>query len=199
MMKTLRISLSIAALAAVIGFAGTASAFTIDCATRGDGCVGGTYTLEITETAPDLYLAKLTIDTSGAFKVAATDLVDIEFKAANDYTNPMIVSGEPGSVVDGPLSGQGCKGKNDSFICIDLSPDLTVGGIYTWEVKFGASALLAEDEMHIGARYTGVDKETGWVISEGPGAAVPEPGAALLFGAGILLAGHQSRRRQREA
>ncbi|MBW2499354.1 MAG: hypothetical protein JRF61_18885 [Deltaproteobacteria bacterium] len=178
--------------------ASSAAALTIDCATRGDECVGGTYELTIVETDPNEYLATYEINTSG-LKVDATHLVDIEFKAANDYTNPMIVSGSPmGTLESGPLSGGGCNGNNDGFICVSLDPKLSAdGSTYTWQVQFGATGLLDESEWHIGARYTSADHQKGWLISETGGSPpIPEPGAAMVFGVGMLVAGRASMRRR---
>lgn len=167
------------------GFAGSANALTIDCASA--GCIGGRYTLDVAETAPNLYLATYTIDTSGAFSVSATSLVDINIKVANEYLNPVIVSGPTGALTGGPLNGRGCSGTNGSFLCVDLAPELARGGVYTWQIRFGATAIL--DEWHVGARYTSPNHRNGWVISEsGPANPIPEPSAALVFGLGMLVA-----------
>jgi hypothetical protein len=176
--------------------ASSATAVTIDCASLGSDCVGGVYDLTIDETAPDVYLATYKIDTSGAFKVAATHLVDIEFKAAKDYIDPISITMGPSGIVEaGPLSGGGCNGSNGGFICVNLDPDVAVGDVYTWKIQFGATGLLDESEWHIGARYTSPDHQKGWVISE-TAAPVPEPSAAMVFGVGMLLAGRASMRRR---
>ena len=167
--------------------ADSASALTIDCASA--GCLGGSYTLDVTETAPNLFLATYTVDTTGPFTVGATSLVDINIKVANEYLNPVLVSGPSGSLLSGPLAGFGCSGTNGSFLCVDLTPTLAVGGIYSWQIQFGASEIL--EEWHVGARYTSpTHVRGGWVISESGKSTnpIPEPSAALIFGAGILVA-----------
>ena len=185
----------LASILAIVGLAGSASALTIDCADA--GCIGGVYTLDIIATGGDTYEATYTIDTSGVFSVDAQFLNDVEFKVANDYSSVLLSSGPAGSIVSGPLSGTGCNGSNDTFICADLTPDLSIGSSYTWIVTFSSTGLISEDEWHIGARYTSPEHQTGWVISESGGAApVPEPTAALLFGAGILVAGISSKSRK---
>lgn len=172
---------------------GTAAAMSVDCATA--GCIGGIYTLNVEKTGTDLYLATYTIDTSVPFSVGATTLVDFDFKVANDYVNAMIVSGPGAALGDGPLTGSGCGGNNDSFVCADVSPDLSVGGVYTWKVRFNSTGLIDESEWHVGARYTAPGKSRGWVISETAGApAVPEPTAAMVFGFGMLVVGGLTRR-----
>jgi hypothetical protein len=185
----------LASILAIVGFAGSANALTIDCADA--GCIGGTYTLDIISTGLDTYAATYTIDTSGVFDVAATTLNDVEFKVSNDYSDIFLSSGPSGSVVGGPLSGNGCNGNNDTFICVDLTPDLSIGGVYVWDITFSSTALIDESDWHVGARYTAPDHQSGWVISESSGAApVPEPTAALLFGAGLLATGIGFRNRK---
>ncbi|MEZ4332123.1 MAG: hypothetical protein R3F35_10240 [Myxococcota bacterium] len=174
---------------------GAANAMSVDCATA--GCIGGVYTLNVERTGTNLYLATYTIDTSVPFSVGATTLVDFDFKVANDYVDAMIVSGPGAALGEGPLTGSGCGGSNGSFVCADVSPDLGVGGVYTWKVRFGATGLIDESEWHVGARYTAPGKTRGWVISETAGApAVPEPTAAMVFGFGMLVVGGLTRRPQ---
>ena len=175
----------------VSGASSTASALYVDCATA--GCLGGTYELDVISLGGDSYQATYTIDTSGVFSVDATVLNDLEFKVANDYANVLLRSGPSGTVTDGPLNGAGCNGNNGSFICVDLAPELALGSSYTWTLTFESTALIGEDEWHVGARYTSPDHRRGWVISE-TAAPVPEPTAALLFAAGLIVAGQVSRR-----
>jgi hypothetical protein len=181
-----------ASLLVALCLAGSSSALTVDCATA--GCIGGVYTLDVVSTGVDTYQATYTIDTSGAFSVGATFLEDLNFKVANDYSNVLLLSGPTGGLVAGPLTGQGCGGNNGSFVCVELAPELTVGSAHTWEIQFQTTGLIAEDEWHVGARYTSETKRTGWVISETGSAPVPEPTAALLFGAGLLVASRATRR-----
>jgi hypothetical protein len=175
------------------GIATQASAISVDCSTVGGGCIGGIYTLDVETTAPNIYLATYTIDTSVPFSVGATTLVDINIKVANAYLSPTIVSGPNGILGQGPLTGSGCSGTNGGFMCLDLSPELAVGGVYTWKIQFGATALLDASEWHVGARYTAPDKQRGWVISE-TASPVPEPSAALIFGLGMVVAGSLAKR-----
>jgi len=191
-MKALQ-SLLISISFAVLLFAGATNAATIDCSTV--GCIGGIYTLDIASAGGSSYLATYTIDTTGSYDVAATMLNDIEFKVANDYSNVSVLSGPTGIVQDGPLGGHGCVGSNDSFICINVSPDLALGHVYTWEVAFDSSQILTETDWHLGARYSSGRHGNGWIISESPSPAVPEPTAALLFGVGMLTVGVATQRR----
>jgi len=178
-------ALSLFALLLGVGFAFDARALTIDCATA--DCIGGVYTLEVEQTGVNQYVATYTIDTTGAFDVAATSLVDINLKVANAYSDISILSGPSGSVLAGPLTGSGCSGNNGGFLCVDLTPNVSVGSTYTWRLQFDADSLIGEDEWHIGARYTSATQQRGWVISE-TSRPIPEPSAALVFGAGLLVA-----------
>jgi hypothetical protein len=188
----IKLILALSSFLAVFGLSSTASAIYVDCATA--GCFGGTYELDVISLGGDSYEATYTIDTSGDYSVLATTLTDVEFKVANNYANVMMTSGPTGTVQDGPLNGGGCNGNNGSFVCVDLSPDLElVGATYTWTITFDSTDLIGDDEWHVGARYTSPDHQRGWVISESA-APVPEPTAALLFGAGLLVAGHAGRR-----
>ena len=173
------------------GLVGAATALTIDCASA--GCLGGVYSLDVVEMDPGVYVATYTIDTTGSFDVAAMSLVDINFKVADDYSNISVLSGPSGAALAGPLTANGCSGANGSFLCIDLSPNLAVGSIYTWEIQFTSSTLL--DEWHVGARYTSPTHRRGWIISEsGSANPIPEPSAALVFGLGLAVVGGRLKR-----
>lgn len=192
-MRTIKLSILSSTFVTALLLAGSSGALTVDCATA--GCIGGVYTLDVVSTGVDTYQATYTVDTSVAFSVNATFLEDLNFKVANDYSNVMLLSGPTGSFVAGPLTGQGCGGNNGSFVCVELAPELEVGNVHTWEIQFQTTGLIAEDEWHVGARYTSESKRTGWVISEvGSAPPVPEPTAALLFGAGLLVAARATRR-----
>lgn len=192
-MRTIKLSILSSIFVTALFLAGSSSALTVDCATA--GCIGGVYSLDVVSTGVDTYQATYTVDTSVAFSVDATFLEDLNFKVANDYSNVMLLSGPTGSFVAGPLTGQGCGGNNGSFVCVELAPELGVGNVQTWEIQFQTTGLMAEDEWHVGARYTSENKRRGWVISEaGSAPPVPEPTAALLFGAGLLVAARATRR-----
>ena len=170
--------------------AGSASALTIDCATA--GCLGGVYDLNVSSVGGDTYLATYSIDTSVDFSVGAEFLNEVEFKVANDYSNVSVLSGPSGILADGPLNGAGCGGTNGTFICFDADPNLSLGSTYTWSVQFDSSAILDESDWHVGARYTSSTHQRGWVISE-TSAPIPEPGAAMLFAAGLFAVATRSR------
>ena len=193
----IRLMSSLTALAVATLFLGasSASAITIDCATA--GCIGGVYDLEVSSLGGDSYQAIYTVDTSVSYDVAATSLVEVEFKVSNDYSSLSVLSGPSGNLFAGPLAGMGCGGTNDTFVCLDLDPDQPLGSTYSWTVQFDSSTgILEESEWHIGARYTSETQTTGWVISEtGYTTPVPEPGAATLYAAALVAIGSFTRRK----
>jgi len=104
-------------------------------------------------------------------------------------------------------SANSCKDNNGSFACAQAkstepdAADITAGAVHTWTWVGNVSdleAVFAEDGSglkHIGAHLASDDHPNGWNVSEGPGSAVPEPSAALVFGSGLLVAGGALRRR----
>jgi hypothetical protein len=125
-------------------------------------------------------------------------LTHIAFKAFNNVT--AVSYGVDGidwtSPVDGALAfpsnvnNAGCKDKSDAeMVCVTLDPmvDATQGGIIT--ADFVVTGDLLEDWSYRGK----FGPESGWVISESGSSAVPEPSAALVFGAGLIAVGCRFR------
>ncbi len=195
-MSNARLPIFILAVGMTFAMASASSAVMIDC--DDVGCIGGVYTLELVQTGTNTWTATYTVDTTGTFSVDATELVNIEFKVADSYTNVNVymVSVNDLEYDIAPLSGKGCntKSNNTSFICVELDPHQAVGFSYTYTIMFESDSVLDEADWHLGARYESDSHEDGWVISLEPGSAVPEPTAALLFGAGVLVAGSAGRR-----
>ncbi len=106
----------------------------------------------------------------------------------------------------GPIAN-GCNGNNDGFACAQADYDVYPGAAidadadYTWTWVGDVSdlgAVFAQDGsglQHLGAQLQSENHRTGWIISES-GPPIPEPSAALVFGAGMLLASHTLRRRE---
>jgi hypothetical protein len=89
----------------------------------------------------------------------------------------------------------GCdtNGSNAGFACLTLaSPVLaTTNQTVSYSFIVGGNLDLSEPLSFRGKYGEG----TGWVISETASSPVPEPSAALLFMAGILVAGRRSLQR----
>lgn len=77
-------------------------------------------------------------------------------KVAGDYLDPIkVLSGPDGasnwSLVAGPPAAGGCKGKSDSFICLDARNPVQLSlTSYSWTIQFNATSLLPESEWQLG-------------------------------------------------
>jgi hypothetical protein len=186
-------------LAAVLSLPGIAPALTIS-----DPVNGGEYSLTVNPVDSDTYIATFTVDLSALpLDIPATSINQIDFKVANAYIPPITVLSAPDSTANwltaaGPLTGSGCGGTNDGFVCLNAVNPLSIGSTtsFTWTVQFDSASLLPESDWHLGARYTSPTHQNGWVVSlDGGGTAVPEPVSGLLFSAGMLIVGASVRRR----
>jgi hypothetical protein len=199
----------IAALAVALLAASGAQAMTMDFGGADDPSLKGTTgSLTITETA-----------TAGTFDAAwqmkfdgylgsvgnHQYLTHIALKAFNNVT--AVSYGVDGiewtSPVDGALAfpsnvnNGGCKDDSKaSMICVTLDPmvDATQGGTIT--ANFVVTGDLLDEWSYRGKFGT----ESGWVISESSSgsSAVPEPSAALVFGAGLIAVGSRFRGLKRQ-
>jgi hypothetical protein len=105
------------------------------------------------------------------------------------------------SVIEAPINsnsqcsnGNGNSDKACSYALNSLL-DVTGGGDQTWTFEVVGGTLLATTEWHLGAQYAdALGTARGKIISAG-GPAIPEPSAALLFGASALLVARSTRRR----
>jgi hypothetical protein len=194
---------------ALLGASGQAYAVTIDysagCSIPGvdpTDCFGGIYTIDLTKVGTasgfDTYKVTMGVDTSGGLDfLDPTEtgyLTNLDFKATNsEYLNPTILGGDGTWSIDaGPLNGKGCKGKNDSFVCLTaLSPLLDAIGKYSVMVQFDLVEGTEVDLAHYGIRFLD-EQGYGKVVS----LPVPEPGSSLLLGVGALVVGHNLRRRK---
>ncbi len=162
-------------------------------------CIGGEYTLNVAADG-DAYIATFTMDLSGTndLEISATTIEQIEFKVAGEY-DALSIDLAPDAtgnwaLADGSLGGSGCKGTNDSFVCLDAVSPLAVSDTtYTWQIKFDADSLLDESSWHIGARFASPDHEKGWILSASS-APIPEPRSYLMFGFGALIVGFAVRK-----
>ena len=170
--------------------------------TISDPVKGGEYSLSLQAVDSNTWVATLSIDLAAVpLQIPATSINQIDFKVANSYTQPVSVTSAPDDasnwqVKAGPLTGSGCGGNNDSFVCVSAVNPLSIGSTtsFTWQVQFDANSLLPESDWHIGARYTSPTHTNGWVVSLSP-SPIPEPTSGLLFSAGMLIVGAAARRR----
>jgi hypothetical protein len=96
--------------------------------------------------------------------------------------------------VAGPLAAGGCKGKNDSFICLDAKNPVQLAlTSYTWEIQFNATSLLPDSQWHLGVRYASADHPDGWILSASS-APIPEPRSTAMFLLGGIVVAAVIRR-----
>lgn len=198
---------SIAALFALVFSASAASALSIDFGGADDPSLHGTTgSLSIDgpiDAGTGTFDVVWSMDFTG-YEGSATQhpyLTNIAFKAFSDISFVDIDSIVWTTPTDGTLvypsniNGQsgGCvtgSGSEAGMVCVDLDPyvDATSGG------EIVASFTVTGDLLGDSWSYRGkFGPERGWVISES-GAPVPEPTAAMLFAAGLLLARFRMRR-----
>lgn len=161
-------------------------------------CIGGVYSVGVTSVDSDTFVATFTMDLTPGLEVPAISIEQIEFKVARAYDATSITFAPDAisnwTLVDGPLGASGCKGKNDSFVCIDATNPLAVASTtYTWRVQFDATSLLPESDWHIGARFASPGHPNGWILSAS--APIPEPSSYLMLGLGAAIVGFAVRRR----
>ena len=182
--------------------------------TGSDSLHGATGSLSVTETATlGTYevvweIDFSTFDITGAEATGHELLTDLGFKAfssVSSATLDSIIWDMPAPDPDsnhsgtfhlaGNISNAGCEGPSPaSFVCVaDIAPDVdaTEGGIL--RATFTVTGTVMTDGWSYRGKF---GEDDGWVISETgtPGNAVPEPGAALVFGLGIVVAETARRR-----
>jgi len=123
----------------------------------------------------------LSIECSGAGCMVGVYTLDLSETASNRSI--------PRSTLLGSLlSGRGCSASNDRFACVDHRSQSPVrGGVNLGQVRLGSSRFL--DELRSGTRYTAPTRDHGsFVPGRGTANPIPEPSAALIFAAGMLVA-----------
>jgi hypothetical protein len=180
-----------------------------DCfSAEANKCVGGLYNLNVSQLDANTYQATLTMDYGGLYDLDVNRnlLMSIDFKVANTYLDPIVVTSAPGGTanwpaLDGPLNANGCQG-NDSagFVCLNATTPVAMASSFTFGVQFDLApgeALLAESDWHIGARFGAINPNTGRLntsLLSASSAPIPEPTSYLLFGAGLIIVGGALRK-----
>ncbi len=85
------------------------------------------------------------------------------------------------------LSGRGCSVSNGRFSCVDRSPSPARGSVNLGQLQLGSSRFL--DELRSETRYAAPTRDQGsFLPGRGTANPIPEPSAALIFAAGMLVA-----------
>lgn len=112
--------------------------------------------------------------------VVMVDTLDLEEAASNRSI--------PSSALLGSLlTSRGCSVSNDGISCIDPSPSPARDRVSIEQIQLGSSGFLAA--LRSGTRYTAPNRPHDPIhVERGRTNPIPEPSAALIFGAGILVA-----------
>lgn len=173
-----------------------------------DGCRGAELTLSVDEQADGSYLVTYTINTDGLDDAndKFTGLNQIGFLTIKDWETVELLSAPNGvenwsDPTEAVVSSNGslcAPGETTDKVCILAENeflDMSGGGDYTWTFKLTGSTVLSTEEWHFSGQWSNdIGPARGNVISTGS-SAIPEPSAALLFGAGALVVGRHLRRR----
>jgi hypothetical protein len=169
-------------------------------------CLGSDVYLEITpDGVTGNWNVTLGLDSTGYDQTGnPTGIVQAGFKAFNGIDSTAIqLTSDPGGTWANPklagLNSNGtlCGGSaNSGFACSSGYVDILTDDAYEWEFYVTGGTLLSEWSIKFQyGNATGINR--GKLISESgePGNPIPEPSAALVFMAGLLVASPVLRRR----
>jgi hypothetical protein len=202
-LRTLVIALTASLLAA-----SGAQALTVGGASCGS-CQGSEITLDIVDNGGTFDVTMILDSTN--FNEIREGVVQMGFGGIMGWTSVSLVSSPASSSIawSNPVeaninsSGLCTNGGSTGKVCTTGFTDITTDDTYVWEFLVTGGTLKDESEWHIGGQYgdlsdlLDIDLKTpkGKVISESGGSAVPEPSAALVFTAGMLIVATRTRRR----
>jgi hypothetical protein len=204
-MKTFRLLIAAMFLTCVASLA-SAYSLTIDGATCGS-CEGANLYLEINDNGGSFDVT-LTVNTDN-YTGTKDGLVTVGFGGIHGWTAVSLDSSPLTSGVawSDPIganvssSGQCASGSTTDKICTQGFVDVSGGGDFTWAFTVtGGSFSTDTSTWHIGGQFADLSDLSsskgprGHLISEpGPAHAIPEPGAAFLFAAGLLVVAGRRR------
>jgi hypothetical protein len=165
------------------------------------GCQGSSVFLTVEDAGGGNWDVTLGLDSTG-YTGTKTGVVQAGFKAISGFDDVTLDSFSDGAWA--PAKGAGinssglCAGGSSSqFVCTSGYANILTDDVYTWNFTVEGGSVL--DEWTIKFQYgnaTGVNN--GQLISAPgrPGPPIPEPTAALVFAAGLLVARPYLRRRR---
>lgn len=183
--------------------AGSASALSFELAPGCSNCEGVTGSLDITDNGGS-FSVTLTLDSSG-YTGSRLGFNQVGFGAIQNWTSvtldspPLTTTTAWSAPVEAVTAANSLctHGTSSDKVCTYGFASFANGDEHVWKFTV-VGGTLKTDEWHIGAQFAnGAGTAVGKIISEdgAPGAAIPEPSAALVFGAGAIAAARSTRRR----
>ena len=185
---------------AVVLLGGAAHATTLqlsDC--DAFGCQGSSISLDVVSAGGGDWDVTLAIDSTN-YNGSKSGVVQAGFKAIEGFSDVTLVSYTDGSwsaAVEGGVSSNALCAPNDNsdFACTSGYADVASDTSSTWVFKVAGGTVLPEwtIKFQYGDEQPPTNGYRGNLISA-PGTPVPEPSAALVFAAGLLVASRGARR-----
>lgn len=174
-----------------IGFGGVANAAPVRC--RDGGCFGRAHIADVVWNKRD---ATERAHRRGGSRVAerlAERLRGVSFMTENDYSEITRRSGRAEQTRGHGRRVAGCGRGSDSPACASRASRRESERAHA----SSSAHPRGNDRRHERPHREPRNHRRTRVVSETVAAPIPEPTAALLFGAGLLVAGHVNRRKQR--
>jgi hypothetical protein len=202
-MRSLARQTALVALLLLTGAAASASTLTLDdCDSQ--GCEGSSVFLTVESAGSGNWNVTLGLDSTGYFG-PKDGVVQAGFKAVEGASDITLVSFSDGSWSTAKFAGINsnglCAGPGEpDFGCTSGYANVQSDDVYTWNFFVEGGTVLDVSSWAIKYQYCDQSETTckGHILSAHspgePGNPVPEPSAALVFAAGLLVAAPLLRR-----
>ncbi len=166
------------------------------------GCQGSSISLDVSSDGAGGWDVTLGIDSTN-YTGSKTGVVQAGFKAIQDFDGVDLVSATDGAWSPATASGVSSSGlcsgsSNSDFVCTSGYADVQSDLSSSWVFHVAGGTLLPVDDWTIKFQYgdttPGPNGRYNGNLISAPGSAIPEPSAAVVFGAGLLVAGTRLRR-----
>ena len=203
-MKTLPIQFGLLTALLLLGTSVSAATINLtDCDSM--GCAGSTVSLTAVDGGAGTWDVTLTLDSTGYFG-SEDGVVQAGFKAITGATAVTLDSYSDGTWSTAKFAGINsnglCAGPGEpDFGCTSGYANIETNKVYTWNFTVTGGTLLDTSSWAIKFQYCDEGDESckGKILSAhatDPGNPVPEPSAALVFAAGLLIARPLLRRKR---
>jgi len=179
------------------------SLYLTDCDSQ--GCQGSDVFLNVESAGGGNWNVRLTLDSTG-YNGPQDGVVQAGFKAISGATQVQLTNSSDGTWSNAKFAGISSNGLCDGpgepgFGCTSGYANIETKKTYTWDFVVEGGTLLDVSSWSIKFQYCNQSDDTckGPLLSahsESPGNPAPEPSAALVFAAGLLIASPVLRRRR---